>query len=76
MAANPLTETELAAYCRRRAVYLTIWESDLLFRVDDAVLSVWAAEAKANKPGGEPVPVTDTAGVRAVFMNKSIIKSE
>ena len=71
MAANPITEHDLAAYCRRRHIPLSIWEGDLIFRVDDAVLAVWAEQAKTTSASnGQPVPISDAAGVRALLLNK------
>lgn len=70
MAANPITEEALEAYCRRRLVDLSVWEGDLLIRLDDAVLAIWAQQAKAPAKGQEmteEIPVTDTAGVRGIF---------
>lgn len=72
MAANPITEQELAAYCRRRHVPLSIWEGDLILKVDDAVLAVWAEQTKTTSANsGQPVPISDTAGVRALFRSRA-----
>lgn len=41
MASNPITETELEAYCRRRHIVKSVWEG-IAVRLDDAVLAIWA----------------------------------
>jgi hypothetical protein len=69
MASNPLTHMELEAFCRLRLVHLTAWEVDVLFRVDDAVQGVWAAEAKRKSGGGadNEIPASDVKGIKAMF---------
>lgn len=71
MAANPITYSEIEAFCRLRFIRLPVWELNLLRRLDEAVLAVWAAQAP--KPGGnkEPIPITDTAGVKALLLSKA-----
>jgi hypothetical protein len=41
MGANPLTYTEIDAYCRLNRIDFTPWELDCLLDIDTALLSVW-----------------------------------
>lgn len=67
MAANPITETELEAYCRRRHIVKSVWEGDLLMRLDDAVMAIWAE--KAGKGGSVEVEarIDDPTAVRGLL---------
>lgn len=70
MAANPITETEFEAYRRRRHIVASIWEGDVLMRLDDAVLE--AANTKAPKTTPPPkdsgaIPVSNTAAIKSLF---------
>ena len=67
MAANPITETELEAYCRRRHIVKSVWEGDLLMRLDDAVMAIWAE--KAGKGGSVEVEarIDDPRAVRGLL---------
>ncbi|MGA0604856.1 phage tail assembly chaperone [Phenylobacterium sp. VNQ135] len=69
MGANPISYSEIEAYERKALVTFTAWESDLLMRVDDAVLDALAGEARKSPPSdkSEPVPVSDTNSVKAIF---------
>ena len=67
MASNPITETELAAYRQRRHIAMSVWEGDLLMRLDDAVMAIWAE--KAGKGGGVEVEarIDDPRAVRGLL---------
>lgn len=68
MAANPLTYTELEAYERKALVKFTAFETDLLMRVDDAVMAAWAGDRpKPNTKEPAAIPASDTSAVRAIF---------
>lgn len=69
MASNPLTFTEIEAFCRLRLVPLSAWEVGVICRIDDAVLAVWAEEAKSSQPSrpSGPVSVKDTGGIRGLM---------
>ena len=69
-----ITYTEFDAFCRRALVEPTVWEGDLLMRLDDAVLAVWAAQAPKGKGTSEPIPVSDTEGIRALLASKAALK--
>jgi hypothetical protein len=63
MAANPLTDEGLEAYCRRRLLSLSWWQKGLIFDLDDAALGAWngdrkreADERARNVRGGRPAP--------------------
>jgi hypothetical protein len=71
MAANPLTYCELEAFERKALVHFSAWEADLLMRVDDAVITVWAGQI--TKPKGREktadgaIPVSNPTGLKALF---------
>lgn len=74
MAANPISYTELEAYERKALVTLSAWETDLIMRLDDTVLDVQAAKAKAKSKAASPkadepeaIPINDTKSIRGVF---------
>ena len=71
MVANPLTYTELEAFERKALVRFSAWETDLLMRVDDAVMASWAEQAPKPKPKGVEkngeIPMSNTTGIRALF---------
>lgn len=67
MAANPLSFTEIEAFCRLRQVTLSAWEVGVICRMDDAVMAVWAEEAKPKGRETGPVQASNTAGVRGLF---------
>lgn len=70
MAANPISYQELEAFCRSRLVTLSAWEIELLMRLDDTVLAIWAEKsAKTTAGQGDPIPVTNTEGVRGLFQD-------
>lgn len=69
MASNPLTYTELEAFERKSLISFTVWETEVLMRIDDAVLAAWAGEerrATANGPGEFGYPIDDVAGIRTM----------
>jgi hypothetical protein len=70
MAPCPITYQEIEAYRRLTLSDLTSWEVSLIRRLDLAALSSAAGEAKprpakSNEP--EQIPVTNTAGIKALF---------
>jgi hypothetical protein len=67
MAANPLTDEALEAYERRALVGFSAWEKDLIFRVDDAVLAVWAEQTKTGAPAEVEAPIDDPGAVRGLL---------
>lgn len=75
MAANPITDEGLEAFCRRRLLDLSWWQKDLLFRLDDAALSAWAGDRKAARQArDEPtidadkqIAVGDAKGLKAML---------
>ena len=70
MVANPLTYTELEAFERKALYSFTAWEAEMLMRLDDAVLAVWAGQMPKPKPKVMPngeIPVSNVKGVRALF---------
>lgn len=67
MAANPLTNLELEAFCRLRGLALRRWEVETIFRLDDAVLALMAKRRPSAQDEPAMVPMSDTAGVRAVL---------
>jgi hypothetical protein len=71
MAANPLTYAELEAFERKALVRFSAWEADLLMRLDDAVLSIWAGQSKpkggkAPAKNGE-IPVDNPKAIGSLF---------
>lgn len=68
MAPNPITYLELEAFERKALVRFTAWETDLLMRVDDAVLAAIAGEKPITaSTKSEPVPASDPKGVKALL---------
>lgn len=71
MAANPITELEFEAFCRRRHIRPTIWEGDMLMRLDDEVLAAKANPSAAATDDPDPsdrsAPVTDRKAVRGLL---------
>ena len=73
MAANPLTFVEMEAFERKALVSFSAWEADLIMRLDDAILDVFARNAP--KPSGrakaadepEGIPITDTKSVKGLL---------
>lgn len=66
MSANPISELEFEAYCRRTYWSPTVWESNLLLRLDDTALRVWGEKAGARtppQPAEEGIPVTNVAAI-------------
>ena len=77
MAANPLTFSDIEAFCRLRLVRLSAWQVGLLCRIDDAVLAVWNEQipAPARKPAEDrAIPASNTAGVRAMMQKLVVAK--
>lgn len=73
MSANPITFAEIEAFDRLTYAGLGPWEVDLICRLDDAVLTVFAEKA-AKKPGEvEIVPFEDGEAVKA-FMTQLAIR--
>lgn len=78
MAANPLTWQELDAFCRRSRIDLTAWEADLIFRLDDVVLGVFAKSRPASNPKTvEPaqIPVDNVGGLKGLFRGLAVRKA-
>jgi hypothetical protein len=73
MAACPLTYTELEAFERKALVEFSAWQADLIMRLDDAVLAVWAEKAK---PGGSPTEIvaSDTESLRTMVKARAAQK--
>jgi hypothetical protein len=78
MAANPITYQEVEAYERKALVRLSAWETDLLMRLDAAVLAVWAGNrnpaARPDEPN-EPIPAENVKGLKALFRGLAIRKA-
>lgn len=72
MTANPLTDLDLEAFCRRKLLVLTSWEKDVIFSLDDTVLSVWR-EKSADTPSAptdtasKPIPLENGRAVSDFF---------
>lgn len=71
MGPDPIKPTELAEMARQLAFPLRPWVAQLIYRMDDAVMLVWAKERNAQ--GGdaseaeESVPVNDVKGLKAML---------
>jgi hypothetical protein len=65
MAANPLTYQEIEAFTRLERVDLRPWEVEVLCRIDDAVLGVWANESRPSTGAS----VKDPEAVRSVMQS-------
>lgn len=77
MAANPISYSEIEAYCRLSLIQPTAWEVGVLRRLDQAVLKVAGEKAKrATRAKDEPaaIPVQNTGAVRALFTDIAIRK--
>lgn len=66
MAANPIQWAEIEAYRRVTLQPLSAWDARLIRRLDQAVLPILNNTGAPPQPRGE-VPITDTAGVFALF---------
>lgn len=80
MVANPLTYLELEAFERKNLVRFSAWEADLIMRLDDAVMGVWAEAA--SKPSGskakdepELIPADNIKGLKAMFRGLAVKKA-
>lgn len=71
MGPNPITWQEIDSYCRQTFAGLTVWEKRLIRRIDDIAIGKAVEKMKTSaKPGRqepEPIPITDTAGLKALF---------
>lgn len=74
MAANPITYEAIDAFCRRTCMALSAWETDLIVRMDDAILAIIAeqtAKPPASDAGGtggdSQIPVSNGRGIRDLF---------
>lgn len=73
MAANPICDLALEAFCRRKLMRMSSWEKDLIFRLDDTILNAWAAattKPPPNTPSAqEPteIPASDVKSVKGFF---------
>lgn len=79
MAVGPITYTEIDAYRRLTFADLNVWEIGLIRRIDAAVLAVVAGDTKprttkTNAPP-EPIPVSNTEGIRALFQGLAAKKN-
>lgn len=52
MAANPLLPSEVRALADQLRYPLTAWQADVIYRLDDAVISTWAGEMPKPKGKG------------------------
>lgn len=71
MTSNPLTYLELEAFERKTAREQSVWEVELIMRLDDAVRGVNVKDAP--KPSASPdqpaaVDAADVKGVRSLFL--------
>lgn len=75
MSSNPLTYTELEAFERKALVTFRAWETDLLMRIDDAVLAAWSGK---NKPvrtptnGGVEYAANDIVNLREMVRSRAL----
>lgn len=79
MAPNPLRYQDVEAFERRTLVRLTAWETDLLIRLDDAVLAVWADGYKAPASASlksEPIEAGDTVNMKSMFRGLATLKKQ
>lgn len=77
MASNPLTYSELEAYERKALVRLSAWETDLIMRLDTAVLATWAGSVSAPTTQAdreaEGIPVTDVASLKVAMRARAAL---
>lgn len=73
MAANPLTFVEMEAFERKALISFSAWEADLIMRIDDTILDVFARNAPKSsgktKAVDEPegIPISDTKSVKGLL---------
>lgn len=75
---NPISYAELDAFCRRTLIEPSVWEADLIMRLDDAALSAMRGGSKpAPKPSDPPeaVPVENVSGLKALFRGLAVKKA-
>ncbi|MFA5567950.1 MAG: hypothetical protein WC972_04805 [Trueperaceae bacterium] len=75
---NPITYAELDAFCRRMLIEPSVWEADLIMRLDDAALSAMRGGSRpAPKPTDPPeaVPVENVSGLKALFRGLAVKKA-
>ena len=75
---NPISYAELDAFCRRTLIEPSVWEVDLIMRLDDAALSAMRGGSRpAPKPTDPPeaVPVENVSGLKALFRGLAVKKA-
>ena len=75
---NPISYAELDAFCRRTLIEPSVWEVDLIMRLDDAALSAMRGGSKPTpKPTDPPeaVPVENVSGLKALFRGLAVKKA-
>ena len=71
MAANPLSFTEIDAYCRLNRLVMSPWEIGLLRQVDAEALHQSSGKAKPASPAEKP-PVTPAVAAEAKQLVSSV----
>jgi hypothetical protein len=76
MAVNPISVEAIDAFCRRFLVDMSVWEAELLCRLDDTVLAVWAGSVKRPAPDHnappEPIPASHPRGIKALLQGLAV----
>ena len=73
MAANPLTFVEMEAFERKALISFSAWEADLIMRIDDTILDVFARNAPKSsgktKATDEPegIPINDGKSLKGLL---------
>jgi hypothetical protein len=77
MAANPISFTEIDAYCRLNRLYMTLWELGLIRQLDAIALAPPAkgsARPSSASSAGEALPVSPDEVAEAKQIVRGIAK--
>lgn len=76
MGANPITYESIEAFERKMLVRIPPWETELLMRIDDAVLVASQEKAPKHDPKAppEPIPADNVKGLKALFRGLAVKK--
>lgn len=76
MAVNPLTYSELEAFCRLTKVEFSAWQVSVLMRLDDLALRVSSERKDAKKPRANTAatvePARGLSPVRAMLIERAL----
>lgn len=74
MAVNPLTYSELEAFCRLTKVEFSAWQVSVLMRLDDLAMRVSSERKDGKKPKPKSVdePAKGISPIRAMLIERAL----